>query len=139
MIRIGLFLADFCGRLHGMRMTFDPTSTQSYRGFLELRNTPVFHFVGNEAIIPDEYAGKFGVRTEQVDEKYRHLKVAFDYQVAIVRTAIKKRKYAIFADCGLGKTLMILEYAKHCHRVTKKKVLIKVVSVIHFLPYRNHL
>jgi len=44
----------------------------------------------------------------------------FDFQHSIVKTALKKGRYAIFADCGLGKTLMQLEWAhkvvEHTHR-----------------------
>jgi reverse gyrase len=32
----------------------------------------------------------------------------FDFQKFIVKRALKAGKYAIFADCGLGKTLMQL-------------------------------
>ena len=32
----------------------------------------------------------------------------FPFQRYIVKTALKKGRYAIFADCGLGKTLMQL-------------------------------
>ena len=35
----------------------------------------------------------------------------FPFQAFIVQKALKKGKYAIFADCGLGKTLMQLEWA----------------------------
>jgi DNA modification methylase len=48
----------------------------------------------------------------------------FDFQRHIVLTALKKGRYAIFADCGLGKTLMQLEWAKHVSEFTKKPVLI---------------
>lgn len=48
----------------------------------------------------------------------------FPFQKFIVRRAIKAGKYAIFADCGLGKTLMQLEWAKHVTRKTDKPVLI---------------
>ena len=37
----------------------------------------------------------------------------FDFQVKIVRWALAKGRAAIFADCGMGKTLMQLEWAKH--------------------------
>ena len=44
----------------------------------------------------------------------------FDFQEYIVKTALKNGRYAIFADCGLGKTAMQLEWAnkvvKHTHR-----------------------
>lgn len=37
----------------------------------------------------------------------------FPFQRDIVRWALKKGKAAIWADCGLGKTLMALEWARH--------------------------
>lgn len=48
----------------------------------------------------------------------------FDFQKFIVKTALKKGKYAIFADCGLGKTFMQLEWADQVRRHTNKPVLI---------------
>jgi superfamily II DNA or RNA helicase len=36
----------------------------------------------------------------------------FDFQKDIVRWALRKGRAAIFADCGLGKTLMQLEWAR---------------------------
>lgn len=42
----------------------------------------------------------------------------FPFQRDIVRKALKRGKYAIFADCGLGKTFMQLEWA---HRVAKRE------------------
>src|SRR5688572_15491667 len=37
----------------------------------------------------------------------------FDFQRDIVRWSLRKGKAAIFADCGLGKTPMQLEWAAH--------------------------
>lgn len=48
----------------------------------------------------------------------------FDFQRHIVKRALKAGKYAIFADCGLGKTLMQLEWARHVADHTQKPVLI---------------
>jgi hypothetical protein len=107
-----------------MQLTFDTNSVESYRQFLQLRNSPVYHFRGNTAIVPDEYASRFGLELEVKQTEYRAIKQAFDYQRDIARTAIQKRKYAIFADCGLGKTLMLLEYAKHALKQCGGRVLI---------------
>lgn len=41
----------------------------------------------------------------------------FDFQKHIVKTALKKGRYGIFAECGLGKTIMQLEFA---YQVAKK-------------------
>ena len=48
----------------------------------------------------------------------------FDFQKFIVKRALKAGKYAIFADCGLGKTLMQLEWANQVSKFTNKPVLI---------------
>ena len=58
-----------------------------------------------------------------VDEKQLNNKM-FDFQKFIVKRALKAGKYAIFADCGLGKTLMQLEWANQVCKETKGKVLI---------------
>jgi hypothetical protein len=48
----------------------------------------------------------------------------FEFQKFIVKRALKAGKYAIFADCGLGKTLMQLEWANQVSIHTNKPVLI---------------
>jgi len=48
----------------------------------------------------------------------------FDFQRHIVKTALRKGRYAIFADCGLGKTLMQLDWAHHVAQHTQKPVII---------------
>jgi DNA modification methylase len=58
-----------------------------------------------------------------VDEKHLNNNM-FDFQKFIVKRALKAGKYAIFADCGLGKTLMQLEWANQVCKETKSKVLI---------------
>lgn len=55
---------------------------------------------------------------------YQLNKNLFDFQRFIVKRALKNGKYAIFADCGLGKTLMQLEWAYHVMNHTKRPVLI---------------
>ena len=58
-----------------------------------------------------------------VDEKELNNNM-FEFQKFIVKRALKAGKYAIFADCGLGKTLMQLEWANQVCKKTKSKVLI---------------
>ncbi len=57
----------------------------------------------------------------EVDELNNNL---FDFQKFIVKRALKAGKYAIFADCGLGKTLMQLEWSYQVKKHTNKPVLI---------------
>jgi len=48
----------------------------------------------------------------------------FDFQKYIVKTALHAGRYAIFADTGLGKTIMQLAWADEVHKYTNKPVLI---------------
>lgn len=59
-------------------------------------------------------ADEFGIDVSQ-DVLHSAL---FDYQKAIVQVALRKGRFAIFADVGLGKTLMQLEWAKQLNRRT---------------------
>lgn len=58
-----------------------------------------------------------------VDDGWLNSKM-FNWQEACVRFLLKKGKAAIFADCGLGKTLMQLEWARQVCLYTGGKVLI---------------
>jgi len=49
---------------------------------------------------------------------------AFDFQVHLIDWAIKKGRAAIFADCGLGKSLIELAWAENVVRKTGKRVLL---------------
>lgn len=51
-------------------------------------------------------------------------KMLFPYQLLIVKIALAKGRFLIGAECGLGKTLMQLEWAKHISDFTDKPVLI---------------
>jgi hypothetical protein len=48
----------------------------------------------------------------------------FDWQSDIVKWALRKGKACLFEDCGLGKTLKQLEWARHVNHKTNKPVII---------------
>ena len=50
--------------------------------------------------------------------------ILFEFQRDIVTWALSRGRSAIFADCGLGKTFMQLEWAKHVHAHTGHNVII---------------
>lgn len=50
--------------------------------------------------------------------------IAFGFQKDIIKWSLKKGRAAIFADCGLGKTLMQLEWSKQVYKHTSGNVLI---------------
>ena len=60
----------------------------------------------------------FEVERQELNE------MLYDFQKDIVRWALAKGRACIFADCGLGKTPMQLEWANQIHKKTGGKVLI---------------
>ena len=58
--------------------------------------------------------------------------IAFDFQRAIIEKAIRKGRIAVFADTGLGKTLIQLSIAKNIIQHTNKKVLILTPLAVAF-------
>ena len=52
------------------------------------------------------------------------LDALYDFQRDIVRWACRKGRACIFADCGMGKTLMQLEWARQVHEFDRGPVLI---------------
>lgn len=107
-----------------MQVILDPHSVDSYRTFKQIKLLPAWSMRGRVATFPDEYADRLGLNPVFDKCDYKPESFLFDYQRDIVQTAIERRKFAIFADCGLGKTLMILSWAQHVRNQTNGRVLI---------------
>lgn len=107
-----------------MRIHLNPLSVDDYRTFLRVKALPKYRMTGRTAHIPDEYAHEFGGSANTETNDYTPNPRMFDYQRDIVRSALNKKRYSVFADCGLGKTLIMLDFAMEAHRRTGKRVLI---------------
>lgn len=70
--------------------------------------------------------GEFGFDANYIPD------IAFDFQKYIIEKAVKKGRVAIFADTGLGKTLIQLSIANNIIRHTNKKVLILTPLAVAF-------
>lgn len=70
--------------------------------------------------------GDFGFKANYIPD------IAFDFQKHIIEKAVAKGRIAIFADTGLGKTLMQLSIAKNIIKHTNKKVLILTPLAVAF-------
>lgn len=111
-----------------MQIAIDLNSVAGYRTFLKVKSLPVYRFVGRDAIVPDEYAELLGIKPKKERNRaYEPKPFLFDYQRDIAALAIRKRKYAIFADCGLGKDLIYKEYIRHVMNVLPKSKSILMV------------
>jgi len=70
--------------------------------------------------------GEFGFEPNYIPD------IAFDFQRFIIEKAVRKGRVAIFADTGLGKTLIQLSIAKNIIENTNKKVLILTPLAVAF-------
>jgi hypothetical protein len=99
--------------------SLDLNSVDDYRRFLKIKALPSYEFTGRLATFPAEYADIIDgtCQAPRAIKEHKFIDGLWDYQEAITRLAIRRRKFAIFADCGLGKTLMLLEFARHAANV----------------------
>jgi len=95
-----------------MKLGFDERSMDSYRQFLALKSLPQYAWDGEFAVFPDEYASRIcGHEVKASSLPYSANPKLFDYQRDIAEMALRKKKFAAFVDCGLGKTFILLDYA----------------------------
>lgn len=109
-----------------MQLILDPNKIEDYRTFLRVKQLPAFRCRGRLVEFPDEYAaavlGKAAAKPRNV--AYSPAPFLFDYQAAIARLAIQKRKYATFIRCGFGKSLIYFEFGRHVLNATGKRFLV---------------
>jgi superfamily II DNA or RNA helicase len=103
----------------------------SYEQFLKLKSIPKYGWDGHAAVIPDEYASLFHTDAPVIHKSdYVPSDFLFDYQRDIAAMAIQKQKFSVFAECGLGKTLILMEMAKHTHRIGNKTLIVSPLMVV---------
>jgi len=113
-----------------MEYTLSSQSLDDYRRFLAIKQLPQYRFIGRTAIVPDEYAHLLQVDAPSLepDASYEPSPFLFDYQRDIAGLAIKKRRFSIFADCGLGKTLIYAEFIRHIDKLLAADKAILIIS-----------
>jgi superfamily II DNA or RNA helicase len=84
---------------------------EGYRTFIQCKRLPNYTVVGRDVVTDDiSYASVFGgeVKAGAALSEAPHL---MRFQADLVDRALAQRRFAIFADCGLGKTPMALAWA----------------------------
>ena len=55
----------------------------------------------------------------------------FDFQKYCVETALRKGKFALFEDCGLGKSIQQLDWAKNvCNHTKQPEIIVAPLAVV---------
>jgi len=115
---------------------FDTSSVSDYKRFMQVKALPCYSVQGRTASFPEEYAARLGVKDETVIRDPSPMPTwMFDYQKAITNIAIQRRKFALFWECGLGKTASFLEFAKQAlDDLTPKNKGVLIVSPLMVIP-----
>ena len=102
-----------------------PSTPEGYATFLRAKKLSAYRVVGREVVTdPVSYAAVFGGALAVVDATEAQNPHLMKFQADLVGRALDRQRFAIFADCGLGKTPMALAWA---HAVAEQgKVLVLV-------------
>jgi superfamily II DNA or RNA helicase len=114
-----------------MRFSFDFNSLESYQLFKSIRRLPQYQVRGRQIEVPDRYAEMLGiVAAPDEPTQWQPSPFLHDYQRDIALRAIEQKCFAVFADCGLGKTLILLEYALACRAIGKRVLIVSPLMVV---------
>lgn len=114
-----------------MEILIDTNNLADYSLFLRAKRLPKFRCRGNSLYVPDEYAEQLGLTPPEAAASKRSYKPTpklWDYQRDITKMAIAKRKFCVFADCGLGKTQILLEWARYVAAILPRPQKVLIVS-----------
>lgn len=122
-----------------LRLRFDCWDAASYDLFLRTKSLPEHAVLYDEAAdaytveAPARFARLLGLELPPTDRGWLDLPPRlFDYQAFFVRVALEAKRYAVWADTGLGKTPMELEWARQVEHRTGGKVL--MVYLLNLIP-----
>jgi len=107
-----------------MQTYLDVNKLDDYRKFIAIKQLPAYRIKGRSAWYPDEYVEQINgspCDTQRMTHEWEPPEWMFDYQRDITKLAVKKRKFAVLADCGLGKSQILLEFAYRALQMMKRR------------------
>lgn len=120
-----------------LSVRFDRFAPADYDLFLKVKALPEYQVAFNDSdesytiSAPSRFAGMLGVQVPNIRPNRLPLpSFFFDDQTAIVEMALKGKRFACWSDCGLGKTLIQLEFARQVIHATGGKALIFTLNEI---------
>jgi superfamily II DNA or RNA helicase len=116
---------------------FERFDIEAYRLFLRCKRLPESQIeyeyeAGHYTVTtPARFAGLLGAEAPvEPPSPLPFSDFLFDDQTAIVRIALEAKRFAVWCDTGLGKTLIQLEFARHVAHITGGRVLIITLGEI---------
>lgn len=122
-----------------MRLTFDRFTPDEYDVFLRTKELPEHDITYDEARdaytveAPARFARILGFNLAAAQASTLAMSPRlFDYQRFFCEKALTAKRFAVWADTGLGKTLIFLEWARQVQHRTQGKVLI--IELLNLIP-----
>jgi hypothetical protein len=117
---------------------FKNFDADSYKIFLQSKKLPEYNLKYDwktdsyQLKCPARFAHVFGMEETHIDKGWLPLADhLFDYQQFICKQALEIKRFAVWADTGLGKTNIYLEFARQVeHRTGRKVLLIVPLNII---------
>ena len=122
-------------RTENMTIALDSGSVDDYRTFLRVKALPTYRVIGPFCTFQKRYAAAVGMaaaKSRHAD--YNPTPGLFDYQRDIAQMAIDRGKFSVFADCGLGKTFIMSEFAREATRRLSERQCTLIVSPLMVIP-----
>lgn len=113
-----------------LRIVFEEWGSESYQMFLRSKTLPEHHieydWEHDRYILtaPARFASIFGIDPPRRGTRLPLSAHLFDYQIHFVQAALRAKRFACWADTGLGKTHIGIEFARQVAAETGKRVLI---------------
>lgn len=115
-----------------------PFDLESYAVFLQSKHLPEYNLAYDyredsyRLTCPARFAAVFGIDEVQIDRGWLPMpEYMFDYEAFFTQVALDAKRYAIWADTGLGKTAMGLEFGRQvCHRTGGRFLMISPLNII---------
>mgnify|MGYP007083426161 CR=1 FL=1 len=121
-----------------LAVRFDRFDMPAYNLFLKFKRLPESHVEYDSVLerysidVPRRYARMLDVPMPPLAKPDLPFSAfLFDDQAAIVPMALDAKRFAVWSDCGLGKTLIELEFARHViHRTGERVLLITMNDIV---------
>lgn len=120
-----------------LRLTFSTYDLDEYALFLKMKAVPEYRVIYDDDTFthaiecPARFAGALGIDRPRPDREPLPLSShLFDDQIYIVNRALERKRFACWTQCGSGKSLIGLEFARQVMHLTGKGVLVVTLPTI---------
>jgi hypothetical protein len=112
-----------------VRIKIDTSNPFDYEKLIKCKTLPKYT-IEDDTVITDEESYNFVFGRVNNDFVKIENSKAFDYQLSVANTALERKVFAAFLDCGLGKTFITLMWHKALSEIGKT-LLVCPLSVVH--------